>query len=70
MARAKSKPKSKKYPYSTMERRAFWTGFGARLVRVGKRGSKRLLASYYNGKQGASFRNGVNAANNFTKNYK
>ena len=53
-----------------MERRAFWTGFGARLVRVGKRGSKRLLASYYNGKQGASFRNGVNAANNFTKNYK
>ena len=67
--KSKSKP-NPKCKYNTMQRRAFWTGFGAKLVRVNKRGSRNLLRSYYNGKQGESFRNGVNSAYNFTKRYK
>lgn len=63
-------PQAAKPKYNTYERRAFWTGFGARLVRIGKRGSNNLLKGYYNGKQGTSFKNGVSTADKFASRYK
>lgn len=61
-SRYKKKRVRSKSPYNYKERKAFWTGFGARLVRHKNKGSNNLLRGYYNGKYGTSFKNGIAAA--------
>ena len=49
----------KKPRYSTKDKRAYWTGFGARLVRHKSTGSNNVLKRMFNGQYGQSFKNGI-----------
>ena len=59
---------SKKKPrYSAKDKRAFWTGFGARLVRHKSTNSNNVLKRIFNGKHGQSFKNGIARADRINK---